>query len=380
MHDHDPQIIDLAVFIGRFRPFHNGHMFVIREALARAHALQILVGSSNAPRSLRNPFTFDEVREMIFSSLTDDERLRVVITPLEDAGYNDELWVQSVQTQVASTVRELCGDKPFPRVSLIGYAKDHSSYYLKLFPQWTSVGVPHHRLLSATDIRGAYFGHLISWRSKVADAVPAGTMEFLEDFVGTAAYRALFDEHSAVIRQRKVYEGLPYPPIFVTVDAVVIQSGHVLMIRRADYPGKGLLALPGGYVNANEPISIAWVRELEEETGLVLNVGESRIRGSLAATHVFDDPNRDDRGRMITHAHLVHLPPGPLAEDRRRRRCGLRELGRAIAARPPRDLRRPPEHHSGHGRESPQDMKGNSMSHAGMTAEQGQAYSKMIAA
>jgi bifunctional NMN adenylyltransferase/nudix hydrolase len=313
------QRADLAVFIGRFRPFHNGHLFVVREALRRAQALQILVGSVNQPRSLRNPFTFEEVRRMIFASLTPSEACRVLITPLEDADYSDELWVQSVQKAVATTVRELYGDQPFPRVSLIGYAKDQTSYYLKLFPQWSSIGVPQHKTLSATFFRTALFtdfGEDGSFMPGVdLSDLPVGTLEFLtEAFIGTVPWCALVKEAEAVAAYKQQFATLPYPPVFVTVDTVVIRSGHVLMIKRGKHPGAGLWALPGGYLNADEPISAGWIRELEEETGLVSSIGDRAVRGSLVAAQVFDNPHRDDRGRMITHAHLVHLPPGSLPE------------------------------------------------------------------
>jgi bifunctional NMN adenylyltransferase/nudix hydrolase len=313
----DQRDVDMCVFIGRFRPFHNGHLFVVREALRQAKVLKILVGSANQPRSLRNPFTFHEVREMIFRSLTPSEACRVHITPLEDADYSDELWVQSVQSAVGEMVRALYGDKPFPRVSLIGYAKDHTSYYLKLFPQWASIGVPQHKTLSATTFREALFkdfGPDGSFMQGVDTRdLPVGTFEFLtEQFIGTPAWCALVKEAEAVEAYKAQFAALPYPPIFVTVDTVVIQSGHVLMIKRGKNPGAGLWALPGGYLNADEPISAGWVRELEEETGLVSTIGERAVRGSHVATSVFDNPHRDDRGRMITHAHLVHLPPGQL--------------------------------------------------------------------
>jgi bifunctional NMN adenylyltransferase/nudix hydrolase len=111
---------------------------------------------------------------------------------------------------------------------------------------------------------------------------------------------------------KKQFAGLAYAPIFVTSDAVVIQSGHVLMIKRRSEPGKGLWALPGGFVNANQDRSVksAMLRELREETGI--KVPRPVLDGSIQDNKVFDGIDRSARGRTITHAFKIVLPDGPL--------------------------------------------------------------------
>jgi len=93
---------------------------------------------------------------------------------------------------------------------------------------------------------------------------------------------------------------------------VVIQSGHVLMIKRRSEPGKGLWALPGGFVNANTDKSVedAAIRELREETGI--KVPAPVLRGSIVRSRVFDAVDRSARGRTITHAFHIQLPDGEL--------------------------------------------------------------------
>ena len=56
---------DNLVFIGRFQPFHVEHKRVIDIALKKSNNVQILIGSSGKARSVRNPFTFEERRDMI---------------------------------------------------------------------------------------------------------------------------------------------------------------------------------------------------------------------------------------------------------------------------------------------------------------------------
>jgi bifunctional NMN adenylyltransferase/nudix hydrolase len=87
---------------------------------------------------------------------------------------------------------------------------------------------------------------------------------------------------------------------------VVIESGHILLIERGAYPGKGLWALPGGYINQNETVEDCAIRELKEETKIKVPV--PALRGCIKRKAVFDKPNRDPRGRYITHAFLIELP------------------------------------------------------------------------
>ena len=60
---------DMAVFIARMQPLHQGHLAVIETALDQAQHVVILVGSSSSPRTMRNPFTFEERKRMVEDAL-----------------------------------------------------------------------------------------------------------------------------------------------------------------------------------------------------------------------------------------------------------------------------------------------------------------------
>ena len=322
---------DMAVFIGRFQPFHLGHKHVIEQALKCANNVAVLIGSARSSRGYRNPFTFAERKEMILGSFNEDVRRRILVLPLEDAAYNDAQWIRNVQFQVeqACYYAGLVKGIPTPilsdlRITLIGHSKDASSYYLKLFPQWSSIEVPSltrtdGKLISSTWIRELYFNDPIGFfEANIGLAendipLPPNTDEWLDDFKSkdeqrlawTPEYKAIRDEYLFIKEYRRQWEAAPYPPTFVTVDAVVVQSGHVLLVRRKAAPGKGLWAMPGGFINQNERIRDAVIRELREETKI--KVPNPVLEGSIVEQDVFDDPNRSGRGRTITHAFLIKL-------------------------------------------------------------------------
>lgn len=286
---------DIAVIIGRFQPFHNGHQHLIQEALTHAEEVLILVGSANKSVNIKNPFTFQERKEMIKSTF---QSMRVSVEPLADFTYNDELWVQNVQRIVSKHTA-----RPSDKIVLIGHDKDHSSYYLNLFPQWSFKDVGHQDKLNSTDIRELLFDRKTV--NYLRGVVPQPIYEMIQNRVYSGGMANLIEEHEFIEKYKKSWAAAPYAPTFWTADAIVIQQGHILLVTRGAMPGKGLLALPGGFVNQNEFTKDAMIRELREET--VLKVPEPVLRGSIVAEKVFDAPNRSLRGRTITMAYLIHL-------------------------------------------------------------------------
>lgn len=297
---------DFTVFIGRFQPFHNGHKQVIKEALKASKQVIILIGSSEQPRSTKNPFTYSERMEMIKNCFHANTNIHY--RPIKDYPYSNQEWIEEVQNTVNSVIINYGLLSPSEeKIALIGHSKDDSSFYLKMFPKWSSINVDPYaynifgHTLSSTLIRHNYFKNSIY---DIID-VPKATKGFLFDFKETKEFEELKKEYQYITEYKNKWQYSPFPPIFVTVDSVVVQSGHVVLIERGDYPGKGLLALPGGFINEFETIKNAAIRELKEETKIKLP--EAVLEGSIKSQKVFDYPYRSTRGRTITHAFLFEL-------------------------------------------------------------------------
>ena len=334
---------DLCVFIGRFQPFHLSHLEVVKKSLENARHLLLVIGSAGEARRVDYlPFTSEEREQMIIASLTDEQKARVHIRHCEDFN-NKTLWSEEIR-RIAAEVSENIMDHyktATITTALIGHSKDNSSFYLKEFPEWDSIDVPSfYNSMSAKNIREYYFNADKSLVDKfmsndLINLVPLGVYNFLKEFRETnPEYQNMVDEwdfmtkylepynakvrvggrmveievdgekHQVMIGGREVQL---FPPKFVTVDNMVVQAGHVLLIQRKARPGMGLWALPGGHLDPEEYIDQACIRELREETKL--KVPDSVLKGSIVATKVFDAPHRSMRGRTITHATLFHLQP-----------------------------------------------------------------------
>lgn len=297
---------DTAVVIGRFEPAHNAHIRLIKEARSRAHQVIVIIGSSFLPRTYKNPFTFAERKAMLESSLGDTQG--IIIVPNTDSMYDNTAWSVRIQDIVDDY-------RSGATVALVGHNKDATTWYLDSFPQWDFINIPLSEQLSASDIRDLYFRERPNLNF-IKSVVPTPVLEYMQRFMLTDAYETVLQERLHILKYRQQFSHLQFEPIFVTADAVVIQCGHVLMVTRGAEPGKGLLAFPGGFVNASTDRSVedAAIRELKEETGIKVPV--PALRGNIKESRVFDAIDRSSRGRVITHAYKIVLPDGPLPKVR----------------------------------------------------------------
>ena len=227
-----------AVLIGRFQPPHRAHLALMQEALEQASDLVIVLGSARSARTVRNPLSDNEraglIRQMLEAAGVNLRRVRLEFVP--DAYYNLPLWVEQIRQAVGSQ-----------QALLTGSEKDASSFYLRLFPDWT-LSPPGFRLeLNATDVREALYRG--DWQT-VARAVTPEVLAGLRAFAETPEFAELLADQEAVLALAK------RGPIR-TKGVLLVYEDRMLLTRRRERPGLGLWCLPEAPTAWNAARSVA---------------------------------------------------------------------------------------------------------------------------
>lgn len=295
------QTFDLVVCIGLFQPGLAAHVAAVRQALSLAPTCLILVKNANAGPTPRHPFSLPARAAMLMQELQPDELRRTNIARLR-GDYNIPRQLQTLQ--------ELATAASSPTAQIGVLMLDHEP--TRVPPTWTSLDSAPFINEQPTRLRNALFGApaAADALARYADVVPKNTLVSLQQWILSAQFAYLRNEWESIHKQRAEWADAPYPPVFVTVDAVVSCANHVLLIQRAQAPGQGRLALPGGFIDTHETLQESALRELAEET--TLQVSEHDLHASLKAVGVFDAPLRSQRGRVITHAYHFDLPANVL--------------------------------------------------------------------
>lgn len=150
-----------GLLIGRFQPFHLGHLDALHFALSKVDKLWIGLGSSNKPLQKDNPFSAEERKEMILSSIDDSMKQRIQIYFIPDLD-NHIKWIELINTIV-------------PKFNII-FTNDKLTRHLYSKRDVTVLSIPFVKrdILSGTNIR-----NMIISDQKWEDLVPEGTKNFL---------------------------------------------------------------------------------------------------------------------------------------------------------------------------------------------------------
>lgn len=150
-----------GLLIGRFQPFHLGHLEALRFALSKVDKLWVGLGSSNKPVEKNNPFTAQQRKEMILSSIDDSMKERITIYFVPDVD-NHIRWIEKIDTIV-------------PKFDIIFSNDDLTKHlYSKRNTKVLAIPFLNRESLSGTNIRD-----LIVNNQEWENFVPDGTRNFL---------------------------------------------------------------------------------------------------------------------------------------------------------------------------------------------------------
>jgi len=152
-----------GLLIGRFQPFHLGHLEALQFALSKVDKLWVGLGSSNKPVQKNNPFSAEERKQMILSSIDNTMKEKISIYFIPDLD-NHVKWIEKIDTIV-------------PKFDII-FSNDELTkrLYSKRSVQVIAIPFLNRNVLSGTNIRD-----LIISDQKWDNLVPQGTRNFLKN-------------------------------------------------------------------------------------------------------------------------------------------------------------------------------------------------------
>ncbi len=169
-----------GLFIGRFQPFHKGHLATVKFALGRVDQLVIVVGSAQKSHEPRNPFTAGERIKMIKETLDSDAEIdakRILIIPVPDLEVHS-LWTRQVDMLV-------------PKYDVV-FAND--PFTLLLFRE-RGVKTIEAPLLRRDEMAATQIRQRIMSGKKWNDLVPIPVAKVIEEISGTERIKTIADKN-----------------------------------------------------------------------------------------------------------------------------------------------------------------------------------------
>ena len=152
-----------GLLIGRFQPFHLGHLEALQFALSNVDKLWIGLGSSNKLIGKSNPFSAEERKKMILSSIDDSMKNKITIYIIPDVD-NHVKWIEKIDTIV-------------PKFNIV-FSNDPLTDHLYSKRTVQVISIP---FLKRDQLSGTRIRDLIKSDQKWDDLVPSGTKLILEN-------------------------------------------------------------------------------------------------------------------------------------------------------------------------------------------------------
>lgn len=152
-----------GLIVGRFQPFHNGHIKLIQYALSKVDVLHVVIGSPNR-NDEKNPYSAQLRETMIEKSLTKEELKRIRISYVEDMN-NDSLWLENLASKFADCELIFSSDEKMSQL----YKTNE-----KLKEKVVTIPQDQREDLSGTNIR-----NLLRDGKDISNLIPKGTLEVI---------------------------------------------------------------------------------------------------------------------------------------------------------------------------------------------------------
>lgn len=268
-----------AVFIGRFQPFHKGHLHSVCFALEHAAKLIIVIGGHRLAPSVRGPWSSEQRIDMILSCLTPAQKKRIRFVTVRDRLYSEDMWVSNVIGEVSKIAEDSA-------IALVGHEKDASSYYLRSFPNWVFLETGNYKGINSTDFRNSFFltsvNHIdysnISF--KVANALKK--------------YRKTPDFKELQKKYKYVESAIRFPKKTFTPDIVcnslLLTSRYILLVKNQDTLSKNLYSLPECELDQHDNAENCSLKNLAQTTKFdILSVN---LKKYIKKSHTFQYAER----------------------------------------------------------------------------------------
>ncbi|MCS7115538.1 MAG: nicotinamide-nucleotide adenylyltransferase [Nitrososphaerota archaeon] len=169
-------MVKRGLFVGRFQPFHMGHLNVVEEILKEVDELIIVVGSAQYSHRMDNPFTTGE-------------RLIMIRKALDEAGINDRrIWIVPVPDVHIHMVWVSAVEGYTPRFDVV-YSNEPLTRRLFMEAGYEVKSIRYHKrnVYSATEIRERMLKGE-NWE----ELVPKSVAEFIKEIGGVERLKDLF--------------------------------------------------------------------------------------------------------------------------------------------------------------------------------------------
>lgn len=163
----------IGLFIGRFQPFHQGHLFAVKEILRDCDKVIIGVGSAEKSNTIINPFTFEERKAMINEALKLEITKNWEIVALPDINDNKR-WVSYVKEKVG-------------KVTFV-YTGSPLTKSLFLEENYSIVEIPRYYDISASEVRIRMVKNL-----RYDHLLPVGVRQSLQTIQGVERVKELYE-------------------------------------------------------------------------------------------------------------------------------------------------------------------------------------------